>query len=355
MRVAAVPAFRNRAVNPYNSLLYGAIELAGIEVEEFGPRTLFGRPPDVVHIHWPEWLFSAENALRARAQSSAFCWMVTRLRNRGSRIVWSVHNLDGHYRWQPEHERLRWDWFTRHIDGWISMSQHAIDATIERYPHLARIPHAVIPHGHYLGVYPNVVRRLEVRHALGIPDDARVMAAIGNLQPYKQIPMLAQVFAQIPGDDVRLIIAGKAGRGVDADIRAVEDKRIVYRPGFVSNDDLQVYHRAADLVILPYRDILNSGSAILALSFGVPVLVPELGAMGELRHTIGGNWVQSYAGDLTPEHVLSALDGAPRRESPDLSALNWSRIGALTADFYQRVCASEWRPEHLPSAAPVIT
>src|SRR5690606_36127483 len=62
------------------------------------------------------------------------------------------------------------------------------------------------------------------------------------------------------------------------------------------------YFRAADLVVLPYREILNSGTALLALSFDRPVLLPEAGAGDELTRRVGSEWVCTY------EHELSATD-----------------------------------------------
>lgn len=355
MRIVALPAHRNRAMNPYNSLLYSAVERAGYEVEEFGAGTFLGREPDVVHIHWPEWLFSAANATRARAQAMLFRRMVLHLKRRGSRIVWTVHNLDGHHGWQPDHEVREWAWFVQHIDGWISLSHAGVAAVLDRYPALVKVPHTVIPHGHYCGVYPNCVHKSEVRHALGIPEDARVIAAIGGLQPYKQIPLLARTFAEMAGDDYRLVIAGKANGQVDAEVRAVADDRIVYVPGFVPNADLQVYHRAADLVALPYRNVFNSGSAIMALSFATPVLVPRLGAMAELEETVGSGWVQTYQGELTPHVLRSAMESVPRIGHPQLQALDWRVLGERTIDFYSEVCVQERRPNRYPSAIPAVS
>lgn len=354
MRIAAVPAHRNRAVN-HNSMLYTAVAEAGVAVEEFGLGSLFGPSPQVVHIHWPEWLFSARPRWRARLQAALFRRMVTNLRQRGTRLVWTVHNLDSHHAWHPDHEAREWAWFVQHIDGWISLSHGGVCTVIERYPHLASVPHQIIPHGHYRRVYPNVVHKSEVQNALGIPEDTRVIAAIGELQPYKQIPMLARTFSQLRGDDLRLVIAGKAKREVQAEIEAINDERIIFRPGFVADEDLQIYHRAADLVVLPYSNILNSGSAILSLSFDTPVLVPRLGAMGELAKDIGLDWVQTYGGELTPQILERALERRPKHGEPCLDSLAWGAIGTQTAEFYNEVCSANRRPSCISSAAPAMS
>lgn len=340
MLVAAVPAYRNRAINPYNALLYGAVQRAGITVKEFGAGTLMGPRPEVVQIHWPEWLFSAPTLARARMQARAFRLTVTMLRARGSRIVWTVHNLDSHFGHQPELERRMWAWFTANIDGWIALSHSTIGPVIERYPRLANVPHTVVAHGHYRDVYPNHVTRAEARVGLGIPLDARVFGFVGNILPYKQVPLLANCFSQLEGGDLRLVIAGNPKEQQDAAIRAVRDERIVYRPGFVADTELQLYHRAADRIVLPYNAILNSGSVILALSFDVPVLVPNLGAMSELADVTGAEWVLTYDGMLAPEILAEAIATTPSHAQPDLSELEWHVLGKQTATFFDEVLAS---------------
>ncbi len=49
----------------------------------------------------------------------------------------------------------------------------------------------------------------------------------------------------------------------------------------IPDDQMQVYLRAADAVVLPYRDVLSSGSAILAMTFGQPVIAPAIGCLPE--------------------------------------------------------------------------
>jgi glycosyltransferase involved in cell wall biosynthesis len=105
----------------------------------------------------------------------------------------------------------------------------------------------------------------------------------------------------------------------------------------VPDDDIQRYLRAADLVVLPFRDITNSGSALLALSFDRPVLVPALGAMGELQALAGADWVRTYDEDLTPDLLARALDWAVRRPpgAPRLDALEWPEIARQTLSVYR--------------------
>jgi glycosyltransferase involved in cell wall biosynthesis len=105
----------------------------------------------------------------------------------------------------------------------------------------------------------------------------------------------------------------------------------------VPEDDVQCHLRAADLVVLPFKEITNSASALLALSFDRPILVPSRGAMGELQALAGGDWVCTYEGELTPQVLANALDWAVQRPSdgsPRLDALEWPSIARQTLSLY---------------------
>ena len=52
--------------------------------------------------------------------------------------------------------------------------------------------------------------------------------------------------------------------------------------GFVADEDLQVYFRAADVAVFPYRRTLNSGALMAALTFGTPVIAPAQGCLPEV-------------------------------------------------------------------------
>ena len=60
------------------------------------------------------------------------------------------------------------------------------------------------------------------------------------------------------------------------------DITVELRDAFVSDDELQVYFNACDVVALPFRHVLNSGSLLLAMSFGCPVVAPRLGSIPEV-------------------------------------------------------------------------
>jgi hypothetical protein len=101
--------------------------------------------------------------------------------------------------------------------------------------------------------------------------------------------------------------------------------------------------------VLPYRDILNSGSALLALSLNRPVLVPRRGALAELQQQVGEAWVRCYDGDLTAETLVDAIAWAretPREPEAPLHAFAWPSIARAHQLAYRslRRPGASWPP-----------
>jgi len=128
-------------------------------------------------------------------------------------------------------------------------------------------------------------------------------------------------------------------RGLDQ--LAARDSRILLRPDHVADSELQNYLRAADVVVLPYQEILNSGSAVLALSFDRPVLMPRLGAAEDLERLMGSTWVQLYSGHLEPallEQALSVAQALPEHTAGEhLEQLSPDLVGRATAAAYREL------------------
>jgi beta-1,4-mannosyltransferase len=142
-----------------------------------------------------------------------------------------------------------------------------------------------IVHGSFLDYYPMEASREEARCRLGLPLDARVLTFVGHCRRYKNVTGLVAAFQQHV-DGAWLVIAGNCPEpSYRAELEAMirtKPQRIVTKLRYIGDADLQYFVRAADAVVLPFRDVLTSGSAILALSFGRPVVAPRLGNMVEV-------------------------------------------------------------------------
>jgi glycosyltransferase involved in cell wall biosynthesis len=232
------------------------------------------------------------------------------------------------------------------VDAVIHPSLAGQAAVEARYPELAARPHAVVRMGHFRGAYPAHVSREEARAGFGIARDARVLTFLGLVRPYKNVPHLIRTVRSLPPETgAVLLVAGEPlTPELEAAVRAAadEDPRIRLSLRHVPDEDVQRYLLAADLVVLPFTDITNSGSALLALSFDRPILLPGIGAMGELQSLVGAEWVRTYDGELTGSTLCQAIAWAVQRPQgpPNLEPLDWDVIARETRALYQAAVAA---------------
>ena len=334
MRVLAWPARANRKLNPYNALLSEALEQIGVQVLEWTGDFSALEQVEVLHLHWPESPLNLPDPTGIHSVLEA----VRSARAQNVRIVWTAHNLRAHAGIHPGLEREFWQEFCGSLDGVIALSEHSQTALLEAHPTLEHVPITVIPHGHYRGVYPNTVSRDQARVRLNLPLEVPVLAFVGQVRAYKGVPELLGAFSNLEGE-ARLLIAGKPIPPEDAphlETLAARDPRVYLELGFVPDDRLQLFLKAADLIVLPYRQILNSGSALLALSFDRPVLAPAIGSLPELAQKIGGGWLQLFSGDLEADDLRNALAlGRKMRDQvAPLEDFAWTPIAQKTKRFY---------------------
>ncbi len=201
-----------------------------------------------------------------------------------------------------------------------------------------------IPHGNYIGVYPNHVSRDEARTRLGIPSDPFVYLFIGQVRPYKGLDNLIQAFLKLDESATMLIIAGQANdAGYAQSIRAQANGRanIMFFPDYIPDKDLQCFFNSADVCVLPYRRATTSGAALLDFSFAKPIIAPAIGPFPDLVTPDRGVLFNTdadlidalrQARSLDPESAASAtLTFAETR--------NWSTIGAQHAAMYRSIYA----------------
>lgn len=342
LNVLASPAFSNRAGQPYNWLLYSHLRDRGVRVDEFSAARALARRGCLVHLHWsPTSRVRSPGLVSAVLRSAALVALLAWVRARGGRVVWTAHNAVAHDRApRPRLERWFWRAFPGCLDAVLHMSASARDAVCDRYPALRGVRAFVVPHGHYRTAYPMELDRAGARRRLGVAARARVLAFVGQIRPYKNVAALLAAFAAIPDPDAVLLIAGEMKMGSEAEsvrTAAAADPRVRLEEGFVPGGEMQIYLRAADLAVFPYSQVLNSGSALLALSFDRPVLVPARGSLSELARDMGADWVRTYTGELAPGVLAAALEwavGTRRSPSPSMEHLDWARVAEQTHRIY---------------------
>lgn len=312
----------------YNEALYSAVESQDVAVVQgiFAGRWLLRnlRRGDWVHLHWPSFQYAVRGSTLSRLFGfSRWLALLTLIRLRGARIVWTAHNLLPH---------------DRNASGWMDpLARRIVIAYAEKImvhgPHAAkeltaRFPSAAakldcMPHGHWADYYPVTATRDAARERLGIAADKYVFLFIGLCKPYKNLHGLVSAFRERDADSMLLVAGQFPDPNYLGGIRslAAGDPRIRIVPGFVPDEMIQTYLAACDAVVAPYNEILTSGTAMLALSFGRPIISVDRGFLKDV--------VTEDVGILFPpgahEGLKRALDAAQGRVFDEQAILAYAR------------------------------
>lgn len=331
--------------NPYQPALVRALGKLGVQVQGQAWRWLLLkqlRGMDVVHIHWTSgpanerpWKF----ALGYPALAAQLLW----LRLQGRRIVWTVHNLESHEKGNPARDRLVSWLLGRVANGVIVHGESAKGAVARRFG-VGERKIRVIPHGNYIGLYPDDISASEARRRLGLGAQQRVVLFLGNIRPYKGVTELIESFRRLAPKDTVLLIAG---RPLNSEVQqmverlAGHDGSVRFQPGFVEDSKIQEYMNASDVVVFPYREVLTSGAIVLAMSFGKACVAPRLGCIPDVLDGEGAFLYDADKPDGLEGALRAALDAGDRlgdmgrRNRKRAEAWSWDRIAAQTLEVYR--------------------
>jgi glycosyltransferase involved in cell wall biosynthesis len=320
-----------------------------VQIAAFSTRKLLYGSWDVWHLHWPENHIKEAGPCATILATLKFLLQIKLARYKNTKIVWTAHNLHPHERNHPILERFFWRIFLPNIDGIVCLSERGRQQLFVEHSRARSIQTFIIPHGHYRGAYPDAMNRDEARAAMQIPSREFVLTFLGQIRAYKGVGALIRCFARTQVNNTRLLVVGRPLNNEllrEITKAALTNPNVKIFPSFVDKNEIQKFLRATDIVVLPYNEILNSGSAILALSFDCPILVPSQGALRELREIVGAEWVRLYEGELRPETIRSAIEWTKgRRICPNarapLDKLDWNFIAQTTLRAFLKIASPE--------------
>ena len=216
----------------------------------------------------------------------------------------------------------------RNLDAYITHSESDKQLVAERYSIAPEKIH-VIPHGLY-DQYGELLDIKAARKNLLINDEF-VILSFGLIRKYKGIPYLIRAFEQLPPEILeksRLLIVGELWEDrkelLDQIKASSFSDRITLVDEYVPDEKVNFYFSAADVVVLPYLRASQSGIAHIAMSFGKPVVVSEVGGLKESMAGYEGTFfVPPGNVDSIKKAILSQLGERKHYEAPDQK---WDKI-----------------------------
>jgi glycosyltransferase involved in cell wall biosynthesis len=228
------------------------------------------------------------------------------------------------------------------FDAVVVHSEHGRTRLVEELGVDERRVH-VIPHGaftHLAGAAPAVPPPFQT--------NAPVVLCFGLMRPYKGIEDLLEAWRGIEGAE--LWVVGMPRMDISA-LQATAPEGVRFVPRFVTDAELPAYFMRADLVVLPYREIDQSGVLFTALAFGKPLLLSDVGGFPEVAAT--GAARTFPVGDARALHdalrelLADRLALAQLGESARAAAAgpySWEEIGRRTLALYEQLLSENRRP-----------
>jgi glycosyltransferase involved in cell wall biosynthesis len=209
----------------------------------------------------------------------------------GKRIAFTAHNVNAGKRDSND------TWLNRlSLKAEYRLSDHIFVHTEKMKSELVSdfgIPEtrvSVIPFGINNTVPNTALTTLEAKKQLGVSSSDKTLLFFGNIAPYKGLEYLVAAFAEIAKKDAgyRLIIVGKPKGSEDywkqihqGIARSGIGDRVIEKIEYVPDETTELYFKAADVLILPYTYVFQSGVLFLGYSFGLPAIAADVGPLKE--------------------------------------------------------------------------
>lgn len=259
------------------------------------------------------------HAIRKAAPDMLICcyWMsffapafglVSRIarRNERTRCIALVHNMIPH---EPNIlDKLFAPYFVASQDGFVALSESVVGdiEKVESQTSRVKRPKTFSPHPIY-DHYGERMSKNEACKALNLPADKNYMLFFGLVRAYKGLDLLLGAFGcvkdQLP--NLQLIIAGEFYEDEDKYHAQIAQlglaDRVIIRNEFIPDGDLRKYFGAADLIVQPYKTATQSGVTQVAFHFEKPMLVTNVGGLGEIVH----DHQMGYACEPTAEAIAN--------------------------------------------------
>ena len=276
----------------------------------------------------------------------------------GKKVVFTAHNVnagkrDGNDSW---HNQLGLKAQYRMADHIFVHTEKMKTELLEEYG-VGGDAVTVIPFGINNSVPDTGLTPAEAKCRLGIANGERAILFFGAIRPYKGLEHLVAAFQRIAPkhQNIRLMVVGESKKGSEQywlNIqKAIESDpcyaQVIQRIEFVPDEETELYFKAADVTVLPYTEVFQSGVLFLAYSFGLPVIASDVGSFrddilsgktGFLSRSCSGSDLADALETYFASDLYLHLDQRRREIKEFANARNsWSLVGDKTRSIYEKL------------------
>jgi len=276
------------------------------------------------------------------------------------RIVFTAHNVNAGTRDRND------SWLNRlSLKIQYNLSNHVFVHTNGMKEELIsdfRIPAgkmSVIPFGINNTVPSTSLSSAQARRQLSISEGDKTLLFFGNIAPYKGLEYLISAFTELSSKDrsYRLIIVGKP-KGSEGYWKQIHQEiarggirdRVIERIEYIPDEETELFFKAADVLILPYNHVFQSGVLFLGYGFGLPAIASDVGTLKDeiMEGQTGFVFKPQDSSDLArkvDEYFKSELFRNLETRRAEIKAYanerySWDKVAAVTTSVYSRLLNS---------------
>ena len=200
-----------------------------------------------------------------------------------ARCIGLIHNMIPHEK--SVLDKMFAPYFVKAMDGFVALSQSVLDdvASLDKQGK----PKCMVPHPLY-DHYGEIMKRNEALKHLDLDPNYRYCLFFGLVRAYKGLDLLIDAFAdeRLRKNDVKLIVAGEFYDDEKPYLEKIKKHNledfIIIENQYISDDNVKYYFNVADIVVQPYKSATQSGVTQIAYHFEKPMLVTNVGGLGEI-------------------------------------------------------------------------
>ena len=275
----------------------------------------------------------------------------------GKKVVFTAHNVNAAKRDKIDSAFNRFTlWFQYHLSDHILVHTEKSKTELLEQFGMSSARVTVIPFGINNAVPHTELTTASAKRKLGLADDEKILLFFGRITPYKGLEYIINAIRELSAQDkkYRLIVAGRPDNcetywnTVRRDLQQdVESGRVVLRSNFIPDEEVEIYFKAADALVLPYTEIYQSGVLFLAHSFGLPVIAADVGSLKDdiVENETGFVFRPSDSVDLArvvQRYFASNLyrelpDRRPHIQAYAAARHSWDIVGDTTVQIYSNL------------------